>query len=150
MLSDDESKALREIERRLRLHSPELVRLFDSQKPQPGAYRRQRARVRALLAAAAIKGLVLLGPQMLTEAEVRTQRRQPLPRTALADRASAGPAEPVSGTPASAGPVEVVDMLGVPPTIVAPPSRYSTCADEIPGPLHRAGARAPKSLSRKE
>jgi hypothetical protein len=122
MLSDDEIQALREIERRLRWHSPELVRLFDSAEPQPEAKHRQRARARALLAAAAVKGVALLGPRMLTEAEVRTQRRQPLPRTAPAD--SAGTADPVSGTAVSTGPVEVVDILLAPPTIVATHSRH--------------------------
>src|SRR4051812_11302047 len=78
MLSDDEIQALREIERRLRWHSPELVRLFDSVEPQPEAKHRQRARARGLLAAAAVTGVALLGPRMLNEAEVRTQRRQPL------------------------------------------------------------------------
>ena len=73
MLSDDELHALREIERRLRWESPELVRLFNSQEPQPATNHRQRARTRALLAAAAIKGLMLLGPCMPTEAEIRTQ-----------------------------------------------------------------------------
>ena len=61
MLSDDELHALREIERRLRWESPEFVRLFNSQGPQPATNHRQRARTRALLAAAAIKGLMLLG-----------------------------------------------------------------------------------------
>ena len=47
MLSDDELAALRDIERRLRWHSPELVHLFDSQEPQPEPKHRQRARTRA-------------------------------------------------------------------------------------------------------
>jgi hypothetical protein len=85
VLSDDELQALRDIERRLRWESPELVRLFNSQEPQPTANHGQRARSRALLAAAAIKGLVLLGPRMPTEAEIRTQQRAPLPRTAAFD-----------------------------------------------------------------
>ena len=58
MLSDDELHALREIERRLRWESPELVQLFNSQEPQPATNHRQRARNRVLLAAAAITGLV--------------------------------------------------------------------------------------------
>jgi hypothetical protein len=82
VLSDDELQALREIERRLRWESPELVQLFNSQEPRPAKNHRQRARTRVLLAAAAITGLVQLGPRMLTEAEVRTQQRVPLPRTA--------------------------------------------------------------------
>ena len=77
MLSDDELHALREVELRLRWESPELVQLFNSQEPQPATNHRQRARNRVLLAAAAIKGLVLLGPRMPTEAEIRTQQRSP-------------------------------------------------------------------------
>ena len=61
MLSDDELQALREIERRLRWESPELVQLFNSQEPQPATNHRQRARTRVLLAAAAITGLVAAG-----------------------------------------------------------------------------------------
>ena len=55
MLSDDELQALRDIERRPRWESPELVRLFNSQEPQPATNHRQRARTRVLLAAAAIR-----------------------------------------------------------------------------------------------
>jgi hypothetical protein len=83
MLSEDEIQALREIERRLRWHSPELVRLFESVEPQPESKHRQRARARVLLAAAAVTGVALLGPRMLNEAEVRTRRRRaPRPPTA--------------------------------------------------------------------
>jgi len=46
VLSDDELHALREIERRLRWESPELVQLFNSQEPQPATNHRQRARNR--------------------------------------------------------------------------------------------------------
>jgi hypothetical protein len=146
MLSDDEIQALREIERRLRWHSPELVRLFDSVEPQPEAKHRQRARARALLAAAAVTGVALLGPRMLNEAEVRTQRRQPLPCTAPAD--SAGPADPVSGTAVSTGPVEVVDILLAPSTTHATPSRHRPHAEVGDGrPLDRQPVHL-ESLSR--
>ena len=121
MLSDDELQALREIERRLRWESPELVRLFNSQEPQPATNHRQRARTRVLLAAAALTGLMLLGPRMLNEAEVRTQRRTPLPRTAPADTAIARRTDPVSGPAALTGPVEVADTLVAPSTIVVTP-----------------------------
>ena len=110
MLSDDELHALREIERRLRWESPELVRLFNSQEPQPATNHRQRARNRVLLAAAAIKGLVQLGPRMPTEAEVRTQQRAPLPRTASFDTTIARRADPVSGPVALTAPIEVADI----------------------------------------
>ena len=98
MLSDDELQALRDIERRLRWESPELVRLFNSQGPQLAKNHRQRARTRALLAAAALKGLVLLGPRMLTEAEIRTQQRAPLPRTASFDTTIARRSRPRFGS----------------------------------------------------
>jgi len=84
VLSDDELHALRDIERRLRWQSPELVRLFNRVEPQPATNHRPRARTRVLLAAAALTGLALLGPRVLNEAEVRTRRRRPLPRTAPA------------------------------------------------------------------
>ncbi|BBY45210.1 DUF3040 domain-containing protein [Mycolicibacterium celeriflavum] len=79
MISEDERRALRAIERRLRWENPDLVRLFSSEKPPLTVNLRQPARGRALLAAAAITGLLLLGPRILTEAEVRTRRRAPLP-----------------------------------------------------------------------
>ena len=44
VLSDDELQALREIERRLRWESPELVQLFNSAEPQPAMNHRQRAK----------------------------------------------------------------------------------------------------------
>lgn len=84
MLSDDERHALRDIERSLRWESPELVRLFNNREPQQPADNARRARGRVLLAAAALTVSVLLGPRMPNEAEVRTQRRQPLPYSAAA------------------------------------------------------------------
>lgn len=89
MLSDDEYQALREIERRLRWESPELVRLFTSQEPPPQTNHRHRARTRVLLAAAVLTGMTLIGPRMLTEAEVRTGQRGPLPLTAPIEAAQA-------------------------------------------------------------
>jgi hypothetical protein len=135
MLSDDEIQALREIERRLRWNSQELVRLFDSVEPRQPNHR-QRARVRVLLAAAAVTGVALLGPRMLNEAEVRNQRREPPPCIAPAD--SAGTADPVSGTAVSTGSVEVVDILLAPPRIVATLSRH--------GPYAEAGDGRPLDL----
>ena len=44
MLSDDELQALRDIERRLRWNSPELVQLFNSVHPQPQTNHHRRAR----------------------------------------------------------------------------------------------------------
>jgi len=105
VLSDDELQALRDIERRLRWERPELVQLFNSQEPQPATNHRQRARNRVLLAAAAITGLVQLGPRMLTEAEVRTQQRVPLPRAASFDTTIARRADPVSGPVAVTAPI---------------------------------------------
>ena len=110
MLSDDELQALRDIERRLRWHSPELVQLFNSVEPQSETTHHQRARTKVLLAAAALTGLTLLGPRMLNETEIRTQRRAPLPHTAEADNATARRTDPVSGPAAPAGPVAVVDI----------------------------------------
>ena len=74
MLSDHELQALREIERRLRWTSPELIRLFDGMDPPSEENRRKRARVRALLAAFAVAGLTLRGPRMLNEAETTAQQ----------------------------------------------------------------------------
>ncbi|MDG5482011.1 hypothetical protein [Mycolicibacterium gadium] len=66
---------MREIERRLRLESPELVRLFDDEdSPAPQNFYR-RTKVRTLLAAAAITGRLLLGPRTLTDTEIRRLQR---------------------------------------------------------------------------
>jgi hypothetical protein len=121
VLSDDELRALREIERRLRWASPELVQLFNSQEPQPETNHRQRARTRVLLATAALTGLTLIGPRMLTEAEVRTQQRRPLPRTASFDTTIARRADPVSGLFAVTDPIEVVDISVAPSPIATTP-----------------------------
>ena len=48
---------------------------------------------------------------MLNEAEVRTQQRPPLPRTAPPDTAIARRADPVSGPAALDRPVAVVDII---------------------------------------
>jgi hypothetical protein len=135
MLSDQELHALRDIERRLRWNSPELIRLFDSIEPRQATNHRQRARTRALIAGAALTGLTLLGPRLLNEAEVRTQQRQPLPRTAPADSANAERADPVPGTAAPAAPTAVVEVFLAPSTVVATPSRHGPCAEEGHGRL---------------
>jgi hypothetical protein len=75
VLTDDELQALRDIERRLRWHSPQLVQLFNSVEPQSETTHHERGRTKVLLAAAALTGLTLLGPRMLNETEIRTQRR---------------------------------------------------------------------------
>ena len=135
MLSDRELAALRDIERRLRWESPELFRLFDSGEPQQAKDHRKRAKTTVLLAAAALTGLALLGPRMLNEAEVRTQKRPPLPRTSPPDTTIAHRTDPVSGPAAPADPGAVVDIFLAPSTIVATPSRHGPCAEEGPGRL---------------
>jgi hypothetical protein len=131
MLSDDELQALRDIERRLRWHSPELVQLFNSVEPQSETTHHQRTRTKVLLAAAALTGLTLLGPRMLNETEIRIQRRAPLPHTAEADNATAGPAAP-------AGPVAVVDTC----PCLAPSTMFATPPAERPDDLPTFRARA--------
>jgi DUF3040 family protein len=121
VLSDDELQALREIERRLRWESPELVQLFNSQEPQPAKNHRQRARTRVLLAVAAITGLVQLGPRTLTEAEVRTQQRVPLPRTVSFDTTIARRPDLVSGPVAVTAPIEVIELPMAPSPIATTP-----------------------------
>jgi hypothetical protein len=73
--TDDVQRALREIERRLRWESPELVRLFDNEGPSAPQNFYRRNKVRSLLAAAAITGCLLLGPRTLTDAEIRRLQR---------------------------------------------------------------------------
>jgi hypothetical protein len=80
MLSERERETLCDIERRLRWHSPELVRLFNSTWPQPQTNHPQRARTRVLVAAAALVGLMLRGPRMLNEAEASAPQHPPLAR----------------------------------------------------------------------
>jgi hypothetical protein len=123
VLSDDELEALRDIERRLRWHSPELVQLFRSVEPQPATNHHQPARTRAMLAGAALTGMALLGPRMLNESEVRTRRRAPLPHTADAGTATAHRTDPDSGPTAQPGPVVLVDIWLVPTIFAAPPCR---------------------------
>lgn len=122
MLSDHELEALREIERRLRWTSPELIRLFDGMDLPSEENRRKRAPVRVLVASAALAGLMLRGPRMLNEAEASAQQRPPLPRTPpletiVARRTASEPAASV------AAPVAVADLsIGV-----STPRATATC-----------------------
>ncbi|MGH3677773.1 MAG: DUF3040 domain-containing protein [Mycobacterium sp.] len=111
MLSESERETLRDIERRLRWHSPELVRLFNSTWPQVETNRHQRARTRVLVAGAALVGLMLRGPRMLNEAEASAQQRPPLPRisrpaTIVSPRAGSA----LDSAASVAAPVAVVDL----------------------------------------
>ena len=126
MLSEDESEALRDIERRLRRESPALVRLFGNAELPQATNRSQRARTRVVLAAAALTGLALLGARPFNEAEILTRRRRPLPRivpvyTAIADRA-----QPASEPAAPAAPIAVVDVFLGALTAVATPRCRTT------------------------
>ena len=149
MLSDHELATLRDIERRLRWESPELFRLFDSAEPQQAKDHRRRARIRVLMAAAALTGLALLGPRMLNEAEVRTQKRPPLPRTSPPDTTIAHRIDPASGTATAATiPVGVVGIFLGPSTIVAMSSRHDPCAEDGPGRFLGRGPEHVESLCR--
>jgi len=148
VLSDDELQALRDIERRLRWHSPQLVQLFNSIEPQPATNHRQRARTTLLLAAAALTGLTLLGPRMLNETEVRTQRRAPLPHTAPANNATARRTDPISGPAAPAGQGAGVDICLAPSTMFATPPAERP--DDLPTFSARAHQRRPTTQARAE
>lgn len=134
MLSDNEFAALRDIERRFYRGSPELFRLFDSVEPQSVTNQRKPARTRMLIAAVALSWLALRGPRMLSATEVRTLRRQPLPRTARADNAVAERIDLVSG---HSGPVEDVGVFVAQSTTVTAPSYYGPYTEEGPGRLDR-------------
>ena len=58
---------------------------------------------------------------MLTEAEVRTQQRVPLPRAASFDTTIARRADLVSGPVAVTAPIEVVEIAVAPSTVVVTP-----------------------------
>jgi hypothetical protein len=148
VLSDGELQALRDIERRLRWHCPELVQLFNSVEPQSETTHHQRARTRMILSAAALTGLTLLGPRILNETEIRTQRRAPLPHTAEADTPTARRTDPVSGPAAPAGPVAVVDTCLAPSTMFATPPAERP--DDLPRFRARAHQRIPTTQARAE
>jgi hypothetical protein len=149
VLSDHELAALRDIERQLRWGSPELLRLFDGVEPQQAKDHLKRARARVLMAGAALMGLALLGPRLLDEAEVRTRRRRPLPRTAPADSTNTRRTGPASGTAAAATiPVGVMGLFLGPSTIVALSSRHDPCAENGPGRILGRGPAHVESLRR--
>ena len=58
---------------------------------------------------------------MLTEAEVRTQQRVPLPRTTSFDTTIARRADPVSGPVAVTATIEVVDISVAPSPVATTP-----------------------------
>jgi hypothetical protein len=146
VLTDHELDALREIERRLRWESPELIRLFNSVEPQPAKPHRKQARTRVLVAATAFAGLTLLGPRMLNDAEVRAQQRPPLPRTAPPDTTITGRTRPASAVTA---PVAVIDVVIGDSSTVATPACRSPRAE--PGDSRSLDRRPEhhQSLSRK-
>jgi Protein of unknown function (DUF3040) len=146
VLSDLELDALREIERRLRWESPELIRLFNSVAPQPPKPHRKRARTRVLVAASAFAALTLLGPRMLNDAEVSAQQRRPLPQTAPPDTTITGRTGPASAVTA---PVAVIDVvIGDSSTVATTAWRSPRAEHEDSRSLDR-GPEHHQSLSRK-
>jgi hypothetical protein len=109
VLTDRQLEALRGIERRLRWESPELARLFNSVQ-SPTKVRHRRAKM--LVASSAFAALALVGPRMLSEAEVRAHKRAPLPRKPLPDNTLARQPDLIPG-PATAAtcPIDVVDVF---------------------------------------
>lgn len=91
MIRHHERAVLHDIECQIRRESPELIRLFDNARGQQQEVPGKRARTRGLIAAAAFTGLAILGPRMLDEAEIQTQKRPPLPRTSPQTTAADGP-----------------------------------------------------------
>ena len=125
--------------------SPEPVRLFNTHETQPAKnHRKTEAAQNAHGCAPRSRGCATsLGPRILNEAEVRTQKRAPLPRTAPPDTATAVArrSDPVPGL-ALTRPVAVVYMSLAPSAIAATPHGI---AEEEPA---ASMERARESLSR--
>lgn len=119
MLSDHKLQPLGHIERRLRWVSPRLAPFFSAMETPPVKSRRKRARM--LVVAAMFAGMALLGPRMLTEAEVKTRRSPPLPRTSPPVTTVALPKSRFANPAAVTSSVAVALFLG-PPTTIATPS----------------------------
>jgi hypothetical protein len=119
MRSDDIPAATRDIMRRLGWDKTKLVHLFGNSEPRLATGRRKPARTRTLVAAVAFAGLVILGPRILSEREIKVKKTPPLPRTSPATNVAVPP-DVVSGPAALVtSPVAVVDLLLSPPTSVA-------------------------------
>lgn len=119
MLSDHKLEALGHIARRLRWDSPELTRFFSTVEMPPAKSRRKRARARMLVAAAVFAGMALLGPRMLTEAEVKTRKSPPLPRTSPPVTTAARRKSPFASSTATVTSSVAVDLFLGPPTTIA-------------------------------
>ena len=119
MLSDHKLEALGDIERRLGWDSRELTRFFSTVEPPSAKSRRKRARARMLVAAAVLAGMALLGPRMLTEAEVKTRKSPPPPRTSPPVTTVARRKSPVASSIAAVTSSVAVDLFLSPPTTIA-------------------------------
>jgi Protein of unknown function (DUF3040) len=135
VLSDHEHQALRDIERRLRWESPELVRLFTGADSPPAHSRGQRAWARVLVAAALLAGLMIRGHRMLSEAEASAQSSPSLARIPPSDVGGARRVGPTSGPGAPVTDAFVV--VGEPITVTTAPhhGRHagSLSTDRVPG-----------------
>jgi len=119
MLSDHKFEALSHITRRLRWDSSELTRFFSTVETPPPTSRRKPARATMLLAAAVFASMALLGPRMLTEAEVKTRKRPPLPRTSPPVNPVARRRSPSVGSAAAVPSSVAIDLFPGPPTTIA-------------------------------
>ena len=121
MLSDDELQALRDIERRLRWESPELVRLFEQRGATAGdgsqsAGEDQSAAGRGRAHRVGATGTTPAQRGRSPDSEAPAAAADRAVDTAIADRA-----DPVSGPAAPAAPIAVVDIFLGAPTVVATP-----------------------------
>lgn len=148
MLSDHELETLRDIERRLRWDSPESTRFFSTVEAPPPKHRGKRARARMLVAAAVFAGMALLGPRMLTEAEVKTRKSPPPPRTSPPVTTVARRKSPVASSTAAVTSSVAVDLFLAPPTTIATASRQGRPEGHVDSRLLDRGPQHVHSASR--
>jgi hypothetical protein len=98
--------------------------------------------------ATAFACLVILGPRMLTEAEVKTRKSPPLPRTSPPVTAVARGKSPVASSTAAVTSSVAVDMFLGPPTTIATASCQGRPQGHVDSRLLDWGSQHVHSVSR--
>lgn len=80
MLSESERETLREIQRTLSGDDPDFVRYFHVVEPRPPVVHRQSTRTSFVIVAEMIIALAVVGPNILTDAQISALTVPPAPR----------------------------------------------------------------------
>lgn len=80
MLSESERETLREIQRKLSSDDPDFARYFHAVEPHQSVVHRQSARTRLVIVAEMVIAFAVVGPNILTNAQISALTVPPAPR----------------------------------------------------------------------